>query len=95
MAGAKVEFHRRAEQSFIDEVAEATGKDPIDFRLELFDRAIKNPVGEKNDYDAERYAGVLKLLREKCGGSKAEGVSPGHLGLLLHTILMSHKQWMW
>lgn len=60
-------FIAGAEQSFLDEVAEAAGKDPIDFRLELFERAINNPVGEKNDYDAERYAGVLKLVREKCG----------------------------
>ena len=58
-------FTAAAEQSFIDEVAELAGKDPIDFRLELFDRAIKNPVGENNDYDPERYAGVLKLVREK------------------------------
>jgi isoquinoline 1-oxidoreductase beta subunit len=33
--------------------------------LELFDRAIKNPVGEEHEYDAERYAGVLKLVKEK------------------------------
>ena len=50
---------------FLDEVAELAGKDPIDFRLELFDRAIKNPVGEKHEYEAERYAGVLKLVKEK------------------------------
>lgn len=70
-------FIAGAEQSFLDEVAEAAGKDPIEFRLELFDRAIANPVGEENDYDAERYAGVLKLLKEKCGGSTAEGVHRG------------------
>ena len=58
-------FIAGAEQMFLDEVAEAAGKDPIDFRLELFERAINNPVGEKNDYDAARYAGVLKLLKEK------------------------------
>jgi len=58
-------FTAGAEQSFIDEVAELAGKDPIDFRLELFDRAINNPIGEKNDYDPERYAGVLKLVKEK------------------------------
>lgn len=60
-------FIAGAENAFLDEVAEAAGKDPIDFRLELFDRAINNPVGdpEKNDYDPERYAGVLKLVREK------------------------------
>lgn len=54
-----------AEQSFLDEVAELAGKDPIDFRLELFERAIDKPVGENNDYDPERYAGVLKLVKEK------------------------------
>jgi isoquinoline 1-oxidoreductase beta subunit len=53
-----------AEQSFMDELAEAAGKDPIDFRLELLDRAMTNPVG-KNNYDAGRYAGVLKLVKEK------------------------------
>ncbi|WP_026210820.1 xanthine dehydrogenase family protein molybdopterin-binding subunit [Flexithrix dorotheae] len=63
-------FIAGAEQSFIDEVAEAAGKDPIDFRLELFEKAIKNPVGEKNDYDPERYAGVLKLIKEKAGWGK-------------------------
>ncbi|WP_258105259.1 xanthine dehydrogenase family protein molybdopterin-binding subunit [Marinoscillum sp. MHG1-6] len=58
-------FMAGAEQSFLDEVAELAGKDPIDFRLNLFDRAINNPVGERNDYDPERYAGVIKLVREK------------------------------
>tara|TARA_B110000196_G_C21146250_1_gene666756 strand:+ start:1040 stop:3241 length:2202 start_codon:yes stop_codon:yes gene_type:complete len=61
----KSNFTAGAEQSFIDEVAEAAKKDPIDFRLELFDKAINNPVGEKYSYEAERYAGVLKLVKEK------------------------------
>jgi len=76
-------FIAGAEQAFLDEVAEAAGKDPIDFRLELFERAISNPVGdpEKNDYDPERYAGVLKLVREKSNwdagvpGGVSRGVS--------------------
>ena len=58
-------FIAAAEQSFLDELAEVMGKDPIDFRLELLKRAETNPVGEKNDYDAKRYAGVLELVREK------------------------------
>lgn len=58
-------FIAGAEQSFLDEVAELAGKDPIDFRLELLERARTNPVGKNNDYDASRYAGVLKLVREK------------------------------
>tara|TARA_R110000764_G_scaffold104689_1_gene190331 strand:+ start:134 stop:2371 length:2238 start_codon:yes stop_codon:yes gene_type:complete len=59
-------FMASAEQSFLDEVAEAAEKDPIDFRLELLDRAITNPIeGKTNDYDPLRYAGVLKLVKEK------------------------------
>jgi isoquinoline 1-oxidoreductase beta subunit len=54
-----------AEQSFLDEVAEAAGKDPIEFRLELLKKAKNHPVGKNNDYDPDRYAGVLELLKEK------------------------------
>lgn len=79
-----------AEQSFIDEVAEEAGKDPIDFRLELFDRAIKNPVGEDNDYDAERYAGVLKLVKEKSGwGKNMPGVHRGVSAYFCHNTYVA------
>ena len=78
-------FVAGAEQSFLDEVAEAAGKDPIDFRLELFDRAINNPVGEDNDYDAERYAGVLKLVKEKSGwGQEKSGLHRGVAAYYCH-----------
>ncbi|MCG6188842.1 xanthine dehydrogenase family protein molybdopterin-binding subunit [Maribellus maritimus] len=60
-------FNAVAEQSFLDEVAEAAGKDPIQFRLDLLKSAQENPVGERNDYDAARYAGVLEQVREKSG----------------------------
>ncbi len=71
-------FIAGAEQAFLDEVAEAAGKDPIEFRLELFDRAISDPVGEDNDYDAKRYAGVLKLVRQKSNwGQETPGVYRG------------------
>ncbi len=74
-----------AEQSFLDEVAEAAGKDPIDFRLELFDRAISSPVGERNDYEAERYAGVLKLVKEKANwGQPMDGVHRGVSAYFCH-----------
>jgi isoquinoline 1-oxidoreductase beta subunit len=74
-----------AEQAFLDEVAKEAGKDPIEFRLELFDRAINNPVGENNDYDPERYAGVLKLVKEKAGwGQSAPGIHRGVAAYYCH-----------
>ena len=78
-------FIAGAEQAFLDEVAEAAGKDPIEFRLGLFERAIKDPVGENNDYDAERYAGVLKLVKEKSGwGQDTPGVHRGVSAYFCH-----------
>jgi isoquinoline 1-oxidoreductase subunit beta len=65
-------FNAAAEQSFLDELAEAMGKDPIDLRLELLKKAKEKPVGKDNDYDADRYAGVLQLLKEKSGWGKPE-----------------------
>lgn len=71
-------FIAGAEQSFLDELAEEMGKDPIEFRLELMERTKNNPVGDKNDYDPKRYAGVLKLVREKSGWDKEKkGVGRG------------------
>lgn len=66
-------FNAAAEQSFLDEVAEAMGKDPIELRLDLLKRAKENPVGKNNEYDADRYAGVLKLVKEKSGWDSSSG----------------------
>ena len=65
-------FNAAAEQSFLDELAEIMGKDPIEFRLELLKRAKEKPVGKNNEYDADRYAGVLNLIKEKSGWGKPE-----------------------
>ena len=79
-------FIAGAEQAFMDEVAEAAGKDPLEFRLELFDRAINNPVGdpEKNDYNPERYAGVLKLVKEKANWGSETGKARGVAAYYCH-----------
>lgn len=77
-------FMAAAEQSFLDELAEELGKDPFDFRLQLLDRAKKNPVGENNDYDAERYAGVLELVREKSGWGQEANVHRGVSAYFCH-----------
>jgi CO/xanthine dehydrogenase Mo-binding subunit len=65
-------FIAGAEQAFLDELAEAMGKDPIAFRLELLQRAKDAPVGKDNDYEAARLAGVLELVREKSGWGTPE-----------------------
>ena len=84
-------FMAGAEQSFLDEVAEAAGKDPIAFRLDLLKRAKENPVGEKNDYDAARYAGVLELVREKAGwGKNQTGVHRGVSAYFCHNTYAAH-----
>ena len=72
-------FIAGAEQSFLDELAEELGKDPIEFRLELLKKAQENPVGENNDYEAERYAGVLELVKEKSKWSTND--SSAHRGV--------------
>lgn len=78
-------FIAAAEQSFLDEVAEVAGKDPIDFRLELLKKAKENPIGERNDYDPERYAGVLELVKSKSNwGQTIPGVSRGVSAYFCH-----------
>jgi isoquinoline 1-oxidoreductase beta subunit len=84
-------FIAGVEQAFLDEVAEAAGKDPIDFRLTLLDRAMKNPVGENNDYEADRYAGVLELVKTKSNwGTEMPGVHRGVAAYFCHNSYVAH-----
>ncbi|RNI24045.1 xanthine dehydrogenase family protein molybdopterin-binding subunit [Rufibacter latericius] len=85
-------FNAAAEQSFLDELAEAMGKDPIEMRLELLKRAKENPVGKNNEYDADRYAGILRLVQEKSGWNKAENkkYSRGVAAYFCHNSYAAH-----
>lgn len=90
--GPRSNFNAAAEQSFLDELAEAMGKDPIDFRLELLKRAKEKPVGKNNEYDADRYAGVLELVKEKSGWNKPENrkYSRGVAAYFCHNSYVAH-----
>ncbi|MEP2771320.1 MAG: molybdopterin cofactor-binding domain-containing protein [Fulvivirga sp.] len=77
-------FLAYAEQSFADEVAEKLGKDPVQFRIDLLQRAIDNPVGEL-DYDPAKFIGVIKLAAEKSNwNQKEEGVFKGFSAYYSH-----------
>ncbi len=66
-----------AEQSFIDEVATAAGKDAVQFRLELLEKAKTAPAGEIK-YNIDRMKAVIELATEKSGwGKKRKGISLG------------------
>jgi isoquinoline 1-oxidoreductase beta subunit len=85
-------FNAAAEQSFLDELAEAMAKDPIEFRLDLLKKAKEKPVGKNNDYDADRYARVLQLLQEKSGWGKPENkkYSRGVAAYFCHNSYAAH-----
>ncbi|WP_080054468.1 xanthine dehydrogenase family protein molybdopterin-binding subunit [Spirosoma aerolatum] len=85
-------FNAAAEQSFLDELAEAMGKDPIEFRLDLLKRAKDNPVGKNNEYDPDRYAGVLQLVRDKSGWNTpgSEQYNRGVAAYFCHNSYAAH-----
>ena len=80
-------FLAYAEQSFLDEVAEAAGKDPIQFRLALLEKARKNPAGDVK-YDIDRMIGVIKLAAEKSSWGKKKGVFQGF------SVYFSHRSYV-
>ncbi|HTL44873.1 MAG TPA: molybdopterin cofactor-binding domain-containing protein [Vicinamibacterales bacterium] len=59
-------------QGFIDELAVASGKDPVDFRLALLDTPRKLLPNTRDAFNAERAKGVLKLAAEKSGWGKRQ-----------------------
>ncbi|WP_162054904.1 xanthine dehydrogenase family protein molybdopterin-binding subunit [Pontibacter pamirensis] len=80
-------FLAYAEQAFLDEVAHEAGKDPVQFRLELLDKAKKSPVGEIK-YDIDRMKGVIDLAVEKSGWGKKKGVAQGF------SVYFSHRSYV-
>src|SRR5262249_34798743 len=73
-------------QSFLDELAHAAGKDPVQFRLELLNAG--NPIGadvitagNQNGMNAQRMVSVIKLVAEKSGWGKQKFPKGRALGI--------------
>ncbi len=69
-------------QSFIDELANAAGRDPIDFRIDLLSQV--GPATQADRFDAERARGVLELVREKSGWGKHKLPKGTGMGVAFH-----------
>lgn len=76
-----------AEQSFLDEVAEAAKVDPIQFRLQLLDRAKQSPVGAVK-YDIDRMKAVIRLAAEKSGWGTKKNLAQGF------SVYFSHRSYV-
>jgi isoquinoline 1-oxidoreductase beta subunit len=75
-------------QSFIDELAHAAGKDPVEFRLALLDSATSHDLGVDDrgrpGLSAERMKGVVQLVAEKSGWGKRTLPKGTAMGVAFH-----------
>ena len=70
-------FLAYAEQALLDEVAGVIGVDPVQFRLDLLEKAKAITLEEPYNYEADKYIGVIKLAAEKSDWKNKGG---RHLG---------------
>ncbi|XWW44183.1 xanthine dehydrogenase family protein molybdopterin-binding subunit [Fibrella sp. USSR17] len=81
-----------AEQSFIDEVAQAAGKDPVKFRLDLLDKAKAKPAGAVK-YDIDRMKAVINMAVDKSGWGTKKGAD-GRPVAQGFSVYFSHRSYV-
>jgi len=77
-------------QSFMDELAHAAGKDPLQFRLALLEtqplpltaEGQKDPPAAQ--FNAQRMRGVLELVRDKSGWAARKPAKGSEMGVAFH-----------
>lgn len=75
-------------QSYIDELAEAAGADPVAFRLKLL--GDQQMVGGAGGYNAERMRGVVKAVAEMSGWGKTRLPARTGMGTAFHFSHMGY-----
>src|ERR1700721_3967565 len=85
-------------QSFIDELAHAAGKDPVQFRLDLLSNTpLPAPAPRPGgggfggpEFSAERTIGAVNLAAEKSGWGKQTAASGRAMGVAFHFSHMGY-----
>jgi isoquinoline 1-oxidoreductase beta subunit len=69
-------------QSFIDELAHAAGKDPLQFRLDLM--AVTRNKPAQDGFSGERMSGVLREVAERAGWATRKNSKTTAMGIACH-----------